>query len=125
VSIAQGSLRIGDTCVTLESYNGTERLVVWYEPDVVWNAASHSITFHAGGGTFGDPIELHDGDEISIGGQLRVGGYQPSREADDPRHSAWAQPPDASCPEDSSPVMIGEVTVMPRGSSAEVAPARA
>jgi len=100
-----GTLRIREKCVILELVNGRERLLVWYEPDVVWNPDTRSIRFHAGGGTFREPLELRDGDQIAIGVNLNPRpNLSPGEESD------LIQPPDSSCPDDPRPIVIAKMS---------------
>lgn len=93
---AEGTLRITDTCVFLES-RGEVELLVWPADRTTWSGESRAITFENFDGSV---ATLGDGDHVVLGG----GG---DREAESGisgkewvRRTDWVAPPDLSCPLD-------------------------
>lgn len=80
-----GTVRIGDSCVTLQLNNGTELLLVWHSDHVRWNRETGEMSYS---GPDSEPRSVHSGDVITVGGTsiLPVG-----TELD------WVAPVDETC----------------------------
>jgi hypothetical protein len=95
----EGTLRITDTCVTLERL-GKITLLTWPADRTTWDEASRSITFENFDGA---ATTVADGDEIVIGGSgsgdESEGEPGISVEEWIASHD-WVAPPDPSCPLD-------------------------
>jgi hypothetical protein len=92
----QGPLRIGDRCIVLRrDDSGLEQTLVWMEGSVEWDAKEETVTFAFGN----EPVELRDGDPISIGGST-------------PESPDWLVPPDGSCP--SELFQVSSIERMPQ-----------
>jgi len=90
----EGTLRITDDCVFLDTTGGPE-LLVWPADRTTWNDQARTITF-----------ENFDGSAVSVGDGTRVvvGGGGDSNEESGTTTAAWlartrwVQRPDLSCP---------------------------
>lgn len=95
----EGTLRISDTCVTLERL-GRVTLLTWPADRTTWDPASRTITFENFDGT---TATVADGDEIVVGGSgsgdESEGELGMSVEEWVGSHD-WVAPPDPSCPLD-------------------------
>ncbi len=93
----EGTLRITDTCVTLER-SGEVQSLFWPAARTTWDAATRKIRFENFDGTVATAA---DGDELVLGGSgdsegergLSVEAWVDSID--------WVAPPDPSCPLDS------------------------
>lgn len=95
-ALAQGTLRITETCVLLESTAGTT-FVYWPADRAHWVPETRSIRFDNADGTV---FTAEDGASVSVGGSgdgVAEGG--PAGE-DWIKSKTWVVPPDSSCPLD-------------------------
>lgn len=95
----EGTLRITDTCVTLERL-GEVTLLTWPADRTTWDEASRTITFENFDGTI---VTVADGDVVVVGGSGSGGESEgePGMSAEEWIESReWVAPPARSCPLD-------------------------
>lgn len=95
----EGTLRITDTCVTLERL-GEVTLLTWPADRTTWDQATRAITFENFDGTV---VTVADGDVVVVGGSGSGGESEgePSMSAEEWIESReWVAPPARSCPLD-------------------------
>jgi hypothetical protein len=90
----EGTLRIDDKCVTVET-GGERLLVVWPSDSTKWDADAETITYEATDD--GSEVLLRSGDEVRIGG----GGWAAGEDEGDPAEWAgtteWVNEPAEEC----------------------------
>ena len=93
----EGTLRITETCVTMER-RGVVTLLTWPADRTTWDGASRTITFENFDGTI---VTVADGDDIVVGGSGSGGESEgePGMSAEAWIESReWVAPPARSCP---------------------------
>jgi hypothetical protein len=90
----EGTLRITDTCVTLERL-GEVQLLFWPADRTTWDGMARAVTFENFDGTV---VTVSDGDDVVLGGggdSELESGRSGQEWVDD---MEWVAPPDTSCP---------------------------
>jgi len=80
-ALLEGTLRIDDSCVSVESTAGRV-LVIWPSDSTRWDRDARTITYGATDDE--SDVVLHNGDTMQVGG----GGWAAGESEDDP--AAWA-----------------------------------
>ncbi len=88
----EGTLRITDTCVFLESPYQGRHLLIWDADQATWNGESRAITFENFDGTF---VTVSDGDHVVLGGS--GGGAASGTGEEFVIRMDWVAPPASSC----------------------------
>lgn len=115
----QGTLRISDTCVYLESdFADYPVLPVWRSSDVEWIAEPESVKVSAPGALSEgvESLELRDGDFVSLGGSVAILADDAERPPPDDSwidelEWSWAARPNPECQGD--PFIVGSVGTDP------------
>jgi len=93
-ALLEGTLRIDDDCVTVES-SGGRVLVVWPSDSTQWDPDTHTITY--GATDDGSDVVLRNGDTMQVGG----GGWAAGEAEDGPAEWAgsteWVNEPADEC----------------------------
>ena len=63
-----GPIDIGKSCVTMTLANGEVLMLVWGSRQVGWDEEEREIAFTSAGVGHAEPIIIHDGDVITVGG---------------------------------------------------------
>ena len=92
--LLEGTLQIGDTCVTVETA-GEQVVVIWPSDSTTWNATANTVTY--GATDSGSDVVLRSGDEVQVGG----GGWSANESEGDPAEWAgsteWVNEPADAC----------------------------
>ena len=86
----RGPIRIDGNCVTVTIENGEVLLLVWQSANVTWDDQNQAIVFSDVARNT-EPITLHDGDTITVGGASLEGDLPLERELD------WLATPHPAC----------------------------
>ncbi len=89
----EGTLRINDVCVVLES-PGEVALLFWPADRTTWKASFRSITFENYDGSV---VTVHDGNNVVLGGSGDSEAESGISGADWVRQMTWVAPPASSC----------------------------
>lgn len=87
-----GPVRIEENCVTMALANGDILLLIWHANEVRWDADSREITYSSAAHPDAQPITIHDGDTITVGGESLLSD-EPVTRAPLP----WLATPHPSC----------------------------
>lgn len=93
---AEGTLRITDTCVVLET-SGEVMLLFWPADRTRWNGEKRTITFE---NLDGSVITVADGDHVVLGGGGDSSAEGGISGAEWVKRMEWVRPPASSCPLD-------------------------